>query len=95
MNRVYRYLKRKDYYSLEIGYLCRKARVTEEYVRELADPSNLLSEEFYGKYQDVINIFTFNNVIYVGLETRRLDYIEDEKKGCNWVADAIKKGHYD
>ena len=43
---------------------------------------------------DVVNVFTFRGVEYLGFESRRLDYERDEKAGTNHVARYILEGRY-
>jgi hypothetical protein len=42
-----------------------------------------------------VNVFDYNGVEYIGLETRRLDYERDRKNGVNHVETLIAQGHYD
>lgn len=59
---------------------------------ELIDLIKLTEQE-----RDVqINVFTYdgNNVEYVGLESRRLDYERDKLNGTNRIEKLIKQGYY-
>ena len=47
------------------------------------------------KIDDRINFFTFNNVAYIGLESRRLAYEIDKKNGTNEIEKLIEGGYYD
>ena len=42
-----------------------------------------------------VNIFTFNGVEYIGLESRKQDYDRDKAAGTNFVEKKIKEGLYD
>jgi hypothetical protein len=44
--------------------------------------------------KDYVNIFTYNGVTYIGLETERLRYDDDKIKGTNYVENLIKLGMY-
>ena len=46
-------------------------------------------------YKDPINIFTYGDITYIGLESQRVRYEEDKENGTNWVEDAISRGEYD
>lgn len=83
-------LSDKKYYSIGINRASKKTCMSVEYLR-----STRLSNIFMCLFSDKINIFTFNGVEYIGLETRRIDYEHDKLLGINWVEDAIKAGKYD
>lgn len=80
---LYDFLNNRDYYSLEINYVARKFNL-----------SKLNFEVFQLLMNDSINIFTYNNITYIGLESRRIDYERDKKLGINWVEKAIREGKY-
>lgn len=84
--KVYSLLKDPGYYSLEINYTATLLNVTVGYLRSLVDNSL-----FHLVTGDSINIFQYNDVTYIGLESRRLDYERDKLTGTNWVEDAIKR----
>ena len=44
--------------------------------------------------QDPVNVFSFNSVEYIGLESRRVDYEEDKANGVNRVERMIQDGDY-
>jgi hypothetical protein len=44
---------------------------------------------------DSVNVFTFKDTEYIGLESRRLDYERDKANGTNHVEEKIKSGWYD
>jgi hypothetical protein len=78
---IYSLLTDPSYYSLEIGYLSSQTGVSVEYLRSL-NGVRLVP-------WDWVNVFTYNNVTYVGLESRRIAYERDKEAGTNWVEDAI------
>lgn len=86
---LYRLLNNKNYYSLSLPYVSQILQVPESTIRWIA-----ASDEFSRSTGDRLNIFTYNNVTYIGLETRRIDYERDRLNGTNWVEDAIKAGLY-
>lgn len=59
--------------------------------RELVKLAKVLSEEI----KDDINFFVYNDVEYVGLETRRIDYERDKLAGTNKIEKLIKRGFYE
>ena len=92
---LYHLLNKKSYYSLEINY------ATSILSREFSDvnlhtfrPNSIDSIEFNRITQDTINIFIYNGITYIGLESRRIDYERDAALGINWVEDAICNGEY-
>ncbi len=53
-----------------------------------------LSVRFDQLFTDQINVFKYNDVTYIGLQSRKKDYDHDAVEGNNWVEDAIKSGYY-
>jgi len=95
-SKIYELLSRKEYYSLGINSLAKRLGVTVSYLESLDfEKKTVKSIDFYLKFGDYINIFTYNNVRYIGLESRRIAYEVDKLNGCNWVENAIKAGKYD
>lgn len=90
VKRLYRLLDRKEYYSLELNYTSEETGIPVEILESLANGSYF--NEITG---DKLNIFSFGRHTFIGLESRRIAYDEDEAKGKNWVTEAIKKGVYD
>jgi hypothetical protein len=89
-------LSDKTYYSLSLSYLSKLTGIPVSDLRKLDKRSkSKLALDFESIYNDHINIFIYNNVEYIGLETRRIAYEIDKQNGTNWVEDAIKKGVYD
>ncbi len=93
-NSLYSLLSNKNYYSLTLQFVSHQLNISLPILR-LLGTNSILSQKFISQYNDHINIFTFNNVEYIGLESRRLDYERDKANGTNWVEDAIKAGYYD
>ena len=70
------------YYSYEIQYT---SKITNISIRKL---------HLYQRRNDDINIFTYNDVTYIGLECERLRYEKDKINGVNHVEHLIAKGKY-
>jgi hypothetical protein len=85
---MYTLLKDRDWYSYGVGTMLRYCSIKSE--QELHDVAMSLSK----KINDKINFFVYNNVEYMGLETRRIDYEHDKKIGTNKVEKLIAKGKY-
>lgn len=88
---IYDLLQDESYYSLSINSLCKKLGVTKSYIKSL---DHNISNVFKNRFNDHINIFTYNTITYVGLESRRIAYEIDKQNGCNWVEQAISEGRY-
>jgi hypothetical protein len=82
-------LSNKDWYSYAMSYVLRWVKMTREQVIELVNEINQRP-----KCEDKINIFVFNGVEYLGLESRRLDYERDKELGTNNIEIYIKMGLY-
>jgi hypothetical protein len=89
--KIYELLSNKSYYSLSVRYLAHKLSISESYLRSL---DHTISTKFSNLFDDPINIFTYNNIVYIGLESRRLAYERDKLNGTNWVEQAILEGKY-
>lgn len=87
---LYDLLSNRDYYSLEINYVSKKTSIPVSTLR-----SRALSDTFLTYYDDPLNVFVFNSLTYIGLESQRIRYEEDKNSGTNWVEDAIARGDYD
>lgn len=86
MDRLYQILLDKRYYSLEINYTSSMTSIPVEYLLQL-DKYRIVDGDW-------INIFQYNDVTYIGLQSRYLAYERDRLLGANWVEDAIKRGEY-
>lgn len=91
--KIYRILSDRSYYSLGTEFLSTKTKIPLNRIKRLSWPT-YYAGRFNELTGDIINIFTYNGVEYIGLETRRLDYERDKLAGINWVEDAIKRGDY-
>lgn len=78
-----RYLNRRPFYSFAV------ARVQTDLNTTRAELAFLV-----GKADVKINLFEYGGVEYIGLESRRLDYIRDEQAGTNPVTAMIDAGVY-
>jgi hypothetical protein len=93
--RIYNLLSNKNYYSLSLNYVASILNIPIRYLRLFDSQSgNHRSLTFQKRFNDHINIFIYNDVEYIGLESRRIDYERDMINGTNWVEDAIAAGYY-
>ena len=94
--RIYNLLSNKQFYSLRLDYISNISDIPIKYLRLLDQKSNSISRyNFSERFHDEINIFNYNDIEYMGLESRRLDYEHDKINGTNWVEEEIKRGTYD
>jgi len=92
---LYDLLNNKEYYSLRLDYVARITGIPERVLLQFDRESHMSrARDFEDQTGDSINVFRYNQIRYIGLESRRIDYVLDEKAGINWVADAIKAGKY-
>ena len=93
---IYNLLSNKTFYSLRLDYISNILNIPIKYLRLLDKKSNSISRHSFNKrFHDEINIFNYNGIEYMGLESRRLDYEHDKINGTNWVEEEIKRGTYD
>jgi len=90
--KLYGILNNRKYYSLEINYLARRVGVSIKTLRSINTDQNAI--DFFRLIKDSINIFSYNNIEYIGLESRRIDYDRDKELGVNWVENAVNEGKY-
>ena len=86
--KLWRLLNINDWYSLSTEYLKDKLLVDRPELMEL-----ITNVEKHMSVQ--INVFVYNNVEYIGLESRRLDYERDKLNGTNRIEKLIRDGYYD
>jgi hypothetical protein len=92
---IYKLLSNRDYYSLEINYVSKILNISKLDLQSFDNKlKSIDSQQFEKFFNDKINIFIYNKVEYIGLESRRIDYDKDKLNGTNWVEDAIKAGYY-
>jgi hypothetical protein len=95
LHKLYRLLNNRNYYSLSTDYVKRKTGILRVVMRyQLSNPNSVLYHRFLALMSDTLNVFVYNSVEYIGLETRRLDYERDKDNGTNWVEAAIARGEY-
>jgi hypothetical protein len=82
----------RAWYSFGVTFLLRKLRVDAEGLRQLVQE---LDDALRGERADHVNVFEFNGVHYVGLESRRLAYDADKLAGTNHVERLVQSGFYD
>lgn len=82
----------REWYSFSVAFLLRKLRVDAEGLRQLVQE---LDHALRGQRTDHVNVFEFNGVHYVGLESRRLAYEADKLAGTNHVERLVQSGFYD
>lgn len=93
--RVYNLLSNKMFYSLRLNYISDILAIPTRYLRLLSCQSSSISKYNFSKnFCDEINIFNYNGIEYMGLESRRIDYERDKLEGTNWVEKEIKRGKY-
>lgn len=49
---------------------------------------------FKTETNDHVNIFKYNGVTYIGLETEKIRYDRDKDRGVNYVENLINRGVY-
>ena len=86
---VYTILTDKQWYSYSSAATMRLCRIT--HYEDLRSVCASLST----KVKDPINFFTYNEVEYIGFETRRLDYKRDKLAGTNPIEKLIAQGVYE
>lgn len=86
--RLYDILADTNWYSYGIRTVLKKGHFKS--LDQLVETAISLSI----KINDKVNFFTYLNVNYVGLESRRLDYERDKQLGINKVEKLIAKGAY-
>lgn len=87
---LYDILNNPNWYSYSLNGIIKKLNnCSKEYVLNLIQ---LLAEKFND--YDPINIFEYNNITYVGFESRRIDYERDKINGVNKIEKLIEKGFY-
>ena len=94
---AYNYLKTGigSWYSASFENFMRENDMTRDELNDITYPNGKYVELFKKKFNnDWINVFTFNNRTYVGLESRRIDYEKDKNNGINHVEQKIKTGYY-
>lgn len=83
-DRLFELLDTRPWYSFSVEYIAR-----------------MMGTDRLGLFRIVsqctipINIFYYNGVEYIGLESRRLDYERDKNSNVNMVEDLIEAGFYD
>jgi len=93
---VYNLLKDPSYYSFGLSLIVHHSKLSEKQLRLLEHTSGgVYSKKFSERFNDQINIFKYNDVTYIGLESRRLDYERDKANGSNHVEKMINAGLYD
>lgn len=86
--KVYKILSNPDWYSYGVNLVKRTVKIDSSELKEI---SISLSK----KLNDKVNFFGYNDVKYMGFESRRLDYERDKKAGVNKVEKLISQGVYD
>lgn len=76
-------LENPDYYSISTVYVTKKMSITKEDIYDIIRNSRKW-------HVPKINVFRYNDVEYVGLESRRLDYERDKNSGTNPIEHNIE-----
>lgn len=88
--KLYKLLSDRSFYSLRLDYVAEQLNIPDRYLRLMNHKNrNISTISFRERFNDMINIFKYRNIEYIGL-----DYEDDKEKGINWVEDAIKRGIY-
>lgn len=85
---VYEIIKNKEWYSYGLRYIMKLLNL------QSFEEIHKIAVSLSNKIDDKVNIFSYNGVQYMGLETRRIDYERDRINGKNKVEKLIKQGHY-
>jgi hypothetical protein len=89
-------LRDKNFYSYSVNYVSENTNIPVDKLMKFShDAKSFESTSFEHLTHDWINIFSYNNVEYIGLESERIRYEEDKLNGTNVVEDLIKMGFYD
>jgi hypothetical protein len=82
-NLLIQLLERRPWYSFGTQMICKELRINRKQLMQLISHSS-----------EQINVFKFNGVEYIGLESRRIDYELDKFAGINLVEKLIEQNHY-
>lgn len=81
--------KSKGWYSYSLDYLTKKTGISKRRLLYLAE-----SDYFVKNYDDTLNVFKYEGVTYMGLQSRKIDYDHDKKLCVNKVEKLISEGYY-
>lgn len=88
-------LKDPRFYSCEIYWASKQINIPVNELMKYAYMANTPeSIMFENITNDHINIFNYNGVTYIGLESERIRYDKDKDKGINYVEYLIGQGIY-
>jgi len=90
-------LPRNDmkFYSYSLKHVSSKTRIPIENILKFDNKKDTNESKIFRLItNDHINIFNYNGIVYVGLETERLRYERDAKSGNNYVERLIANGVY-
>jgi hypothetical protein len=85
VHELFKCLQDPAWYSYGFDMLKEKLRVTD---------SELMCLIYKLRKAVGVNVFVYENVKYVGLESRRLDYLQDKASNTNHVEKLIAAGFY-
>jgi hypothetical protein len=87
---LFNVLKNPNWYSYSISGIQRLCNFLS--LDDVYETGFRLNHRLIG---DRINVFTYNDVVYMGLESRRIDYQRDKAAGTNKIERLIQLGVYD
>lgn len=71
--KLYELLNNLSYYSLRIDYVAKKIGLSIAFLKKLDHSTQSVEAKIFEEMTgDSINVFVYNNVTYIGLETRRI-----------------------
>lgn len=88
-------LRDNRFYSYEIKHTSKETNIPIDRLVKYVHGSNTPESLYFEKQtKDHVNIFTYNDVTYIGLETERVRYDRDKQNKTNYVENLIHKGYY-
>eukprot|EP01084_Bolivina_argentea_P318439 552239_1 len=94
---VYDYLKFdiEPWYSMNIKTFYEYTEMNDKELKNIMHPRGKFVNEFKKRFNnDWVNVFVFNEVTYVGLQSRKEDYERDKINNTNHVEKYIAMGYY-
>lgn len=85
----------RKFYSYEFNYITKKLNISPEVLLRYWNVNNTKESNYFNSLtNDHVNIFNYNGIIYIGLESERIRYEEDKILGINYVEFLIQQGYY-
>ena len=83
LDQIHKYLKEGilPWYSMNTKSFCKDNKISKNHLKDLTYPNGKYVESYMNRFDgDWINVFTFEKVEYVGLQSRKIDYDNDKQK---------------